>query len=226
MLMKISTTNRKLNIKKQFYNLLKQQSILKVSILLLIIFTCFSSFSKESGSSPSINYTLSKDGLAYIQLTPGKYFIYKDSATLQLDSVVVTESLLKSVKNYTGGINLSSPYTADDYTLILSKINSPGNTIAWLAGEATAADSTGNIYMARQVPSGNGDLFDYPPCNCGPEMNISSMVVEGKTYTDIILTSDSQSDPYSYYWANGVGLIKCTEIVNSVLKTYTLLRHN
>ena len=146
MLTKISTTNRILNIKKHFFNFWKKHSILKLSILLLIIFTGFSNCSKSSGPIP--NYTLSKERLAYIQLTLEKYFIYKASATLQSDSVVVTESSLKSVRNSIG-LSTYTAYTADDYTLVLSKIDSLGNITTWLAGEAFAVDSTGNIYMAR-----------------------------------------------------------------------------
>jgi hypothetical protein len=215
---KISTTNRILNIKRHFYNLWKQYSILKVSILLLIIFTCFSNCSKNS--SPK-NYTLSKDGLAFIQLPLGKYFIYKDSATLQSDSVVVTESLSQTISGTS-----PYPYSADDYTLILSKIDSMGNITTWLSGEANAGVSDVNVYMERLAPNNSGYLFRYPPCNCGTESSISSMVVEGKTYTDVVLTLDTQYDPYSYYWAKGVGLIKCTEMIDSVTKTYTLLRSN
>ncbi len=101
-----------------------------------------------------------------------------------------------------------------------------GNITTWLSGEANAVLSDVNIYMLRQVPNNDGHLFRYPPLGDSLELSIPSMVVEGKTYTDVILTSYSQYDAYSYYWAKGVGLIKCTELINSVTKTYTLLRNN
>lgn len=150
----------------------------------------------------------------------GKYFIYKDSATLKLDSVLVTESLLEPYSTTIG----RTPYNEERYTLILSKINSSGKITEWLTGIAySGVVDSKDIYMTRDITEG-GYFFRYPPCNCGNERNIPAMVVEGKTYTDVILTSDGTS--YSYYWAKGVGLIKRSETNISGMKTYTLLRSN
>ena len=57
------------------------------------------------------------------------------------------------------------------------------------------------------------------------------MVVEGKTYTNIVLTLSSGpggSSYFYYYWAKGLGLIKRieTQTGGPVTNTYTLLRNN
>ncbi len=63
-------------------------------------------------------YIFPKDGLAYIQFKTGKYFIYKDSATLKTDSVIVTTSLLDTVNGTVYSFIGSFPYVGEEYTLI------------------------------------------------------------------------------------------------------------
>ncbi|MDQ2719081.1 MAG: hypothetical protein M3Z26_04870 [Bacteroidota bacterium] len=113
-------------------------------------------------------------------------------------------------------------YTAEVYTLILSKIGS-SNTTAWLSGKADSFGGEG-IYMTPLDNSG-GYLFRDPP-----DSTITTMVVEGKTYTNVILTInpvDLSPEQSTYYWAKGVGLIKSSKLdIAGIRKTYTLLRNN
>jgi hypothetical protein len=190
-----------------------------ITINLFLLIACIFSGCKKNGFAPP-NYTFSKDGLAYIQLAVGKYFIYKDSATLKTDSVVVTESLLETVSETgqaPGGFGY--PYTVQRYSLILSKIDSSGTTV-WLTGNASSELSLGdNVFLLPSDIYTSGYLFRYPP-----DSPISSMTVEGKIYTDVILMANAKS---SYYWAKGVGLIQKSSVDNAgVRKTYTLLRNN
>jgi hypothetical protein len=203
-------------------------------IILLVSIGC-----KKSNRHYSVfnNFTFSKEALDYIKFNPGKYFIYKDSATLTTDSVVVTESLLDTVSGTEDGFfGVIDHYTAQEYTLILSKIDSSGATV-WVTGKASSLDGyTGNVYLDRLPTSIGGYLFRYPPgggvyqepCNCVIERNIPAITVEGDTYTDVVLTVDeySASKKSSYYWAKEVGLIKRSEVNGTDTKTYTLLRHN
>ena len=171
-----------------------------------------------------------KKRLAYVQLTSGKYFIYKDSATLTTDSVVVTTSLIETVSGTGTSYFGSYLYNSENYSLVLSKIL-PAPTRIWLTGKADALFSPNNsIYMRPKEVNHDGYYFRYPPCNCGDEKYIPSMIVEGKTYNDVILTSgfiqNSIPQYFSYYWSKGVGLIKRSENNNGISKTYTLLRNN
>lgn len=197
----------------------------RILTFLLIICTFFGC---KKNANNRVTSALPKDGLAYIQFSTGKYFIYKDSATLKSDSVFVTESVLQPISTTIIGVL----YNEEQYSLILSKIDSAGKAIEWLSGTANSGPGDSkHIYMIRDDSlNASGYCFRYPPCNCGNEINIPSMMVEGKTYTDVVVTandSSSYAPSAYYYWAKGIGLIKRSEMDNSgITKTYTLLRSN
>lgn len=199
-----------------------------ITINLLLLITCCILGCKKN---PPATYKFPKDGLAYIQLTTGKYFIYKDSATLKTDSVVVTTSLLQTVNGTASSFIGSYQYVGEEYFLILSKVDS-GRITEWLNGKAEALSGVGvHIYLIPQGPNASGYFFRYPPCNCLGEVNIPVMIVEGKTYSNVVLTTYGPQNSiylpyYSYYWAKGVGLIKRSETDTTGTKTYTLLRNN
>ncbi|HZH65368.1 MAG TPA: hypothetical protein VEY10_10795, partial [Flavisolibacter sp.] len=65
--------------------------MLKLLALFIVFVTALSSCSKDEKE-----YRLDRAGLKYIQLRLNQYFIYKDSASGRLDSVVVTESFLST----------------------------------------------------------------------------------------------------------------------------------
>ena len=192
-------------------------TIITINVFLLIA-GIFSGCKKNTNLTE--NFTFSKEGLSYIQFNPGKYFIYKDSTTLTTDSVVVTESLLDTVSGTENGFfGVTDHYTAQEYTLMLSKIGS-SNTV-WLSGKASSLDEyTGNVYLIpAYIIYTSGYLFRYPP-----DSTISTIMVEGKAYKDVILMANAQS---TYYWAKGVGLIKSSKVdIEGIRKTYTLLRNN
>lgn len=156
----------------------------EISLIISMLIICAVSGCKKTVVPPT--YDFSKDGLTYIQFNAGKYFIYKDSVTAQTDSVVVTESTLLSFQSS----SLGYLYNGQSYNLVLSKIV-VGKDSVWLNGIATAALSS-NIYLS----GADGYVFRYPPCNCGSaslipslvESSIPSMVVEGKTYANVVLT--------------------------------------
>src|SRR5436305_11433741 len=74
-------------------------------VLAFTLFFLFALNCKKSSDNKSkiIQQKLDEEGLQYIQLDTGKYFIYKDSATAILDSVVVTQSSLEN--EYTPGVS-------------------------------------------------------------------------------------------------------------------------
>jgi hypothetical protein len=192
-------------------------AIFKTGIVLLI--ACSFAGCKKNTVPSAPYYLLSKDGLAYVQFNVGKYFIYKDSVANKTDSIVVTQSLLQTYKGVYSDIHLA--YTGQKYTIVETEID-PGSTSVWLSA---AADGSGfSTVVLNSIDNGNYIFYETL------EPHIPVMVVEGKTYTDVNITSS----PYgygsvpllSYYWAKGVGLIKRIETIGSVTNTYTLLRGN
>ena len=191
--------------------------IFKISMLLLIGY----SFWGCKKTQPALSFMLSPDALAYIQFKTGTYFIYKDSAANKTDSVIVTESIVQPY-SFTGDGVL---YNSQTYTLVLTEINPGVAATVWLSGNDQGGASP-RVQLVSAINPLNYLFQDIAT-------NIPSMVVEGKTYTNINLTSGAAGAPgspgsfvTSYYWAKGVGLIKRMETNGTVTNTYTLLRNN
>ena len=192
-------------------------------------------------------FSFSRHALGYVQLTLGKYLIYKDSASAQLDSVVVTTSNLvnKYVPSY-GGTSAQlwlDSYTAYNYEafhLALSKYN--GNQASnWFAGDDSLNYGiSGGLFGGPPTPSSDTfavnlkDQDGFPVFYClNSQYSNLSMNIEGKAYSNVIetiLAAGNPTDPgykkIIYYWAKPVGIIKRTMINGSSIKTYTLLRNN
>ena len=193
-------------------------------------------------------FSFSRHALEYVQLPLGKYLIYKDSASGQLDSVVVTTSNLENlyVPSYGGSpsalwLDFYSAYYHDVFHLILSKYigNQSSN---WFIGNGDAHyDHGGNLFASYGTPGDtlavdlrNQDGFDVF-YSFNSEYSNLSMNIEGKTYSNIIVTYSgtyflNPSDPgyqvFVTYWAKPVGIIKRTMRNANSIKTYTLLRNN
>jgi len=208
---------------------MKKPSRCKVFMITsFIFFICFTGCKKDKVLIPF--YPLPADGLAYIQFNTGKYFIYKDSAANKIDSVIVTESLLSGTSGISGP-SFVHDYTSQQYTLVLTEA-APVPGLVWLSGTAP-----GNSIEAINLAAPDGHfIFQYFTSNPAvpgiiPTIPIPLMVVEGKTYTNIVLTLSSGpggSSYFYYYWAKGLGLIKRieTQTGGPVTNTYTLLRNN
>lgn len=223
----------------------------------LILFTIAASFFFQGCKKITIEtvqktrqFSFSRHALGYVQLTLGKYLIYKDSASSQLDSVVVTTSNLvnKYVPSY-GGTSAQlwlDSYTAYNYEafhLVLSKYNGT-QTSNWFVGDDSLNYGiSAGCCGGPQPPSASDtfwvNLYELQNyfltafyCFNSQYSNLS-MNIEGKTYSNVIETimaSGNPADPgYKktiYYWAKPVGIIKRTMINGSSIKTYTLLRNN
>ena len=97
----------------------------KMLFAITIIITLFISCKKDHTSSQNdakIIATFSPEALTYIKLPLNSYYIYKDSATGILDSVVVTtsNSKLVDVPKYVGGNCILGPcifpaFTSQEY---------------------------------------------------------------------------------------------------------------
>jgi len=178
---------------------------------------------KKTEVKPVLNL-LPAEGLAYIQAGQGKYFIYRDSVANKTDSVVCTKSLLETYNGTYSDVNVN--YTAQRYTIVLSKIDA-GSTSVWLSAVTGISGPGFQLIASDSSSNGHAIFWDY-------DTIIPTMVVEGKTYTNVSLSTiplTSPGNPVSnisswYYWAKGVGLIKRVETNGPVTNIYTLLRSN
>jgi len=175
---------------------------------------------------------LDAEGLQYVQLDIGKYFIYKDSASGISDSVVVTKSLLENTFTpaVTGGLFETYPaYNSEVFSLTLTKIDVNSESV-WLEAQTPPAlccpSLSSNNEPVQMIESNPGLVFCYPKSNCSSVDLISSLTVEGKVYQDVIKVTGGTNSASKYYWAKGIGLIKRIEILNSSTQTYTLIRNN
>jgi hypothetical protein len=210
-------------------------NIQRREIIVVVLFFFLISDCKKSSSDHrfdgSIQLKLDANGLQYIQLDIGKYFIYKDSASGVLDSVVVTKSLLenKFTPAVTGGpFATYAAYNSEIFSLTLTKMDVNSETV-WLEAQTSAAlccPSLSNNNEPVQMYESNGALvFCYPKEDCDFVDLISSLTVEGKVYQNVIMVTGGTDGTSKYYWAKGIGLIKRTE-TNSDNKTRTLIMNN
>ncbi len=228
---------------------------MKLSFICSIALLCLLCSCKKS--KPQVQYTdprsflFSADALAYVQLPLNKYFIYKDSASGTLDSVVVTQSVLETKFHpEESGNDLYiwhvAAYYYQQFTLLLTTYNdsSPqdwfygvahsgpnyftnSDTASWvdLAEIDTLNDIRVNNY-AFFYPEG-GSVFSLTPTI------IPSLAIEGKSYSNVVFCSDSNSPDSTaayyvktnYYWAKGVGIIKRTIKTANYVKTENLIRY-
>ena len=94
---------------------------------------CILSLLACSKNNDEKQFNLDPDGLKYIQLRQDQYFIYKDSASGSVDSVVVTESS-HSTETYSDA-NVSGKRHV--FSLTLTRKNLSGDS-TWLKGTAKA----------------------------------------------------------------------------------------
>lgn len=208
-----------------------------IAITSLIIFY-LSSCKKNNTNSTAIplEVKLNTEGLAYIQLPLNKYFIYKDSATIAIDSVVVTKSLLEKRFVPESRFSFSVAYNVEIYSLVLTKITSTGNSV-WF--NAATFDNyiyaTSNTLPVEMKEPNNLTVFYYPvpTCNCSSPILIPSIIIEGKTYNNVIefiawnglMPGNANYFRSAHYWAKGIGIIK-REIQNAnSVKTELLIRN-
>ena len=213
-------------------------------VLFILIFFVFQSCKKnEPGTDPAL-YSLkfSRKALDYVNLTIGKFFIYRDSATSLLDSVIVTNSTLEDKYNSSTTPIYGGFYPAfnhENFSLILTKYVGSISQSEWFNGEAKLwlqlpASSTDTA----AVNLGTKDQYanTYTTFNLGENDQPNySVIVEGITYNNVVRTIydrglDINHPDYlkeAYYWAKGIGIIKRETIVTGgSVKTSLLLRYN
>lgn len=204
-------------------------------ILQVVILSTFIACKKDKTATAKYQLSFSHRALEYVQLTEGKYLIYKDSATSQSDSVVVTKSKLETLFEPGQNGDLNPPYNYEKFSLVLTKYNTTTAT-EWFNGNARLV-----LYPLPYVSSDTGAVSLYEqdgtPAFFFSESSQSNltMTVEGKIYNNVVVTENNSGVDINhpaykvtaYYWAKGAGIIKRRIITTGgVIKTYTLLRNN
>lgn len=235
-----ATTKKNESIGKTAASFIKNK-LMKVLHLLPFVFcvALVCSCKKEKKEETVNNIRFTRNALDYVNLQPGKYFIYKDSATGSTDSVVVTTSLLESiyVPRLTGNWLTIAAHYMEKLTLKLDAKKTNGTSQQWLYGTAEANSflsvpcDTAYIYLSGGESNLQSEVFfQYHYQN-----STETMIVEGTAYNKVVTDVNDNSLPLNdpnyrktiFSWAKGIGIIKRTIITTGgVAKTSTLLRHN
>ena len=190
-----------------------------------------------------IQINFSKEALAYVQMPVNKYYIYKDSASGKIDSVVVTKSTLETnlmpsqTYNILGLVGQRPAYHYQTFTLLLTKVTGSIST-EWFYGNADAGysayigastDLAGVWLIERNrrvvVFDSRSFLIEHS------KIIIPTITLEGKDYSDVVQFTNSIGQPSNqnyiadtYYWAKGLGIIKRSITTGNTTQTWTLVK--
>lgn len=175
--------------------------------------------------TPIPKLSFSQKALEYVKLQEGKYLIYKDSASSELDSVIVMESKLDDYFYESPALTWDAAtwfgtrsHYGQKFSLVLTKYENASQS-PWLIGEAVtvfdaytagSADTTSMSLSGSDPDTGAIKVFHFHESTTTNNL----IVVEGRTYNDVAITSttngSSEGSPYfksrTYYWAKGIGL--------------------
>lgn len=165
----------------------------------------------------------------YIKLTPGSWYIYKDSATGLTDSVIVTMSTVNFKVPQYGNLfgNSYLDHHNDDYRILLEKVDASENKTVWLdAGSQSVISYGSNIdsYWILHDLFNGIILMQYPsitPFSTTQVYKIQNISIEGNSYTDVQVIRAYDA---AVWWAKGVGIVKMTYLKDNEIKTTLLLR--
>ena len=216
------------------------------SIAIVTLFTFYLTACKKDHTDTQaapIEVKFAAEALAYVQLPLNKYFIYKDSASGSLDSVVVTKSDIEKQfmpEHISGFWAVPIPaFYYQTFTLTLTKYNgaTPQDWFYGIANNSSFVTSSDTATALYLIEKDKGGAFNYPIIiSSGPYGGVSilpSVTIEGKTYVDaVVFTSSSSLDTSqfyyrksTYYWVKGVGIIKREIRTSNSIKTDLLIRN-
>ena len=215
----------------------------KILFAITNIMTLFISCKKDhtgSQNDAKIIATFSTEALTYVKLPLNSYYIYKDSATGILDSVVVTtsNSKLVDVPKYVGGNCIIGPctfpaYTSQEFNLRLTKFTTSSQQDWFIC---TTSTKSYGIYLKStdSVPLYLCGAFRYPfhSYTYAPVEIVSSLVIAGRIYSNVAIFANINGQATNanylktvYYWAKGVGIIKRETQTSTSIKTEVLIRN-
>jgi hypothetical protein len=204
--------------------------------LLLLITGC----SKKEQPGEVIALKIHPEALKYLKFDPGKYYIYRDSTTGRLDSVLISENAHTTlyVPAYVSTFASVPEHTTEAIQIILHRYGDSFGT-EWLkaGGQSelgfsllryTSNDSA-SITLTETINMPGGGVTQIYGVFSSTSTPFS-ITVEGVTYPSVILGGFVDPTYYAnslreFYWARNVGVVKRVLTLNNVRYVSTLLRH-
>jgi hypothetical protein len=216
--------------------------ILPVATIIMLMSSCTKTGYKPTPTPPDAYINFDKTELEYVFLPFDRRFIYKDSATGHIDSVVVTDNYLwVSDDGPLPLLNLPAVHY-QQYNLVLTKTNDSSSE--WFNGSANSyygtptLRTTDSMAEIRFVARDNIITTAFPDYGFSSDTSsyvtyqyLSSLKVESKVYNDIMVctytrvaldTTAYENFKGTYYWAKKVGIIKRTVETSSGITTSLL----
>ena len=207
---------------------------------LVIIFLVLESCSKEE-TKEVLYLKIDPEALKYIKFDPGKYYIYKDSSSGRLDSVLLTHNTLSTQRNpgtsssWGGG---TPPYTTETIQIILHRFGdnvgvnwfkADGQPVLPFSYPNYSSNDSASIILTEIINSPGGGVVQIHGAFSSTRTPFS-LTVEGVTYPSVILGGISSPSYYAnslreFYWAKNVGIIKRVLTLEDVRYVSTLIRH-
>ena len=213
--------------------------------IFLVFFIFLLSCEKEEIPPEVITVKLNQNAVNFLKVTAGNYLIYKDSATSEIDSIIITKSELKKIY-YPEVIsnNIFIPntpsYNGEQFELNYTKKTEDNISSIWFKGIANAYYEHYNAnlsnlplnlvdYIGNATWYGGSIYYDentIPITTFTAEGNSYSNVIRHKTFNGLEMNHPNYLKT-EYYWAEGIGIIqKSLETTNGERKTHYLIRHN
>ncbi len=186
-------------------------------------------------------FKIHPEALKYIKFDQGKYFVYKDSATGRIDSVIVTNNTLttKHIAASQGSWISLPEYNEEHIQMTLHRYGDNAGTNWFKAeGEAMAqfynpphflSNDSASIDLTEIINRPGGDVSTIGGAFSSTRTPFS-ISVEGVTYPSVILGGFTDASYYpnslrEFYWAKNVGIIKKVIVLENTRYVSTLVRH-
>lgn len=220
---------------------MKKSIFFKLAFAILVISGCSKDLDLTGG--PNSNNTpkfshFDSASLVYIEVPAGRFFLYKDSVSETIDSVIV--SISEIIPYSVGGIYGDPIMEADNYRLIFSNFLDGQPDSAWYSGIA-GTEINKDLHVTYDstyiLSEGEGSIpvFWYPFVSAGDRKYkfIATLVVEGVTYKDVHSffatngrqTSEASYEAKIYYWVKGIGIIKRVTWLGNSVKADLLVKY-
>jgi hypothetical protein len=208
-------------------------------IIYLALLVSFAGGCSKEKTKDIMYFKIHPEALKYIKFDQGKYYIYKDSATGRLDSVILTDNTLttKHIPASQGSWANTPEYNTEHIQMTLHRYGDNVGT-QWFKAEGEPmlqnyygpflSDDSASIILTEIISWQGGVRTSH-----GAFSSTSTafpMIVEAVSYPSVILGGFSSPTFYEnslreFYWAKNVGIIKKIIVLENVRYVSSLVRH-